>query len=125
MPELTITEFTDPGCPFAWSAEPARRRLDWLYGAHLAWELRMVGLTESGARYEERGYTPVRMAQGFPRFRTWAMPFGGQPRERMTATARACRTVIAARLADPAQELPVFRALQLAQFTSTAVLDTD
>jgi len=28
MSEVRITEFTDPGCPWAWSAEPARRRLD-------------------------------------------------------------------------------------------------
>jgi len=33
--------------------------------------------------------------------------------------------VVAARLADPALELPVFRALQLAQFTGTELLDTD
>jgi len=33
--ELLITEFTDPGWPFAWSAEPHRRRLEWLYGEQL------------------------------------------------------------------------------------------
>ena len=32
MAEITITEYTDPGCPFAWSAEPARRRVEW--GSH-------------------------------------------------------------------------------------------
>jgi len=26
--EVRITEYTDPGCPWAWSAEPFRRRLD-------------------------------------------------------------------------------------------------
>jgi hypothetical protein len=40
MATVTITEFTDPGCPFAWSAEPARRRLQWLYGEQLEWRLR-------------------------------------------------------------------------------------
>jgi hypothetical protein len=28
--DVRITEFTDAGCPWAFSAEPFRRRLDWL-----------------------------------------------------------------------------------------------
>jgi len=48
MAELTITEYTDPGCPFAWSAEPYRWRLRWLYGDEIEWQLRMVGLAEDG-----------------------------------------------------------------------------
>jgi hypothetical protein len=40
MAELQITEFTDPACPFAWSAEPQRRRLEWLYGNQLGWDVR-------------------------------------------------------------------------------------
>jgi hypothetical protein len=35
MAELTITEYTHPGCPLAWSAKPWRRRLRWLYGDQL------------------------------------------------------------------------------------------
>jgi predicted DsbA family dithiol-disulfide isomerase len=42
MTSITITHYTDPGCPFAWSAEPARRRLQWLYGDQLEWRLRMA-----------------------------------------------------------------------------------
>ena len=36
-PDVRIYEFTDPGCPWAWSAEPFRRRLDWLYGERIEW----------------------------------------------------------------------------------------
>lgn len=57
MADLTITEYTDPGCPFAWSAEPSRWRLRWLYGDQLEWRLRMIGLAEDGAVYEEKGFT--------------------------------------------------------------------
>jgi hypothetical protein len=32
MTSIMITHHTDPGCPLAWSAEPARRRLQRLYG---------------------------------------------------------------------------------------------
>jgi len=60
MNAITITEYTDPGCPFAWSAEPARRRVDWLYGDQLRWELRMVGLSDDGAAVERAGFTPER-----------------------------------------------------------------
>ena len=41
---VRINEFTDPGCPWAYSAEPFRRRLSWLYGECLEWRVRMVGL---------------------------------------------------------------------------------
>ena len=53
------------------------------------------------------------------------MPFDTQPRERNIGTGRACRAIVAARLLDPAAELPVFRALQLARFTTTTLFDTD
>jgi hypothetical protein len=30
--DVCITEYTDPGCPWAYSAESFRGRLTWLYG---------------------------------------------------------------------------------------------
>jgi hypothetical protein len=51
------------------------------------------------------------------------MPFATAPRARISATARACRAIVATRLLDPQREYEVFRALQFAQFTSTLVLD--
>ena len=53
------------------------------------------------------------------------MPFDTQPRERNIGTGRACRAVVAARLLDPPRDLEVFRALQLARFTTTTLFDTD
>lgn len=52
---VRILEFTDPACPWAWSAEPFRRRIDWLYGDLVEWHLRMVGLSESPEDYLEKG----------------------------------------------------------------------
>ena len=60
--EVRITEYTDPGCPWAWSAEPFRRRLQWLYGDSIDWRERMVGLSESPEDYEEKGFTPEKQA---------------------------------------------------------------
>jgi predicted DsbA family dithiol-disulfide isomerase len=122
---ITTTHFSDPGCPWAYSASPAHAVLRWRFGAQLHWRLVLIGLTESHEQYVARGYTAVRSAQGYKRFRRFGMPLGGQPRERITATGRACRLIVAARLADPDLEFTVFRTLQLAQFTSTALLDTD
>jgi 2-hydroxychromene-2-carboxylate isomerase len=124
-PSLTSTHFSDPGCPWAYSASPAHAVLRWRFGAQLDWRLVLIGLAETPDRYINSGYTPTRSVQGYDRFRRYGMPFGRQPRERVTATGRACRLVVAARLADPELEFPVFRALQLAQFTSTALLDAD
>ncbi len=53
------------------------------------------------------------------------MPFAPAPKPRLSATARACRAVVAARLASPGSEWPVFRAIQLANFTTPMVLEDD
>ena len=41
---VAIREFTDPTCPWAFSAEPSRLRLLWLYGEGLRFERRMIVL---------------------------------------------------------------------------------
>ena len=35
---MIVREFTDPSCPYAFSAEPARLRLKWRYGDRIDWE---------------------------------------------------------------------------------------
>lgn len=122
---ISLTHFSDPHCPWAYSANPAHAVLRWRFGAQLDWRLVLIGLSEGPERYEKSGYTPARSAQGYRTFgRRFGMPFGGQPRERVTGTGTACRLVVAARLRHGADaELAVFRALQLAQFTTTLLLD--
>lgn len=95
---ISATLFSDAACPWAYSAVPALRVLDWRYGDQLAWRLVLVGLTEDPRRYEERGYTPLRVAQGRAAFRRYGMPISTEPRPRVAATGRACRAVVAARL---------------------------
>jgi protein-disulfide isomerase-like protein with CxxC motif len=121
---ISLTHYSDPHCPWAYSASPAHAVLRWRFGAQLDWRLVLIGLSEGPERYVAAGYTPTRSAQGFRTFgRRFGMPFGGQPRERVTGTGVACRVVVATRLEQPELEFSVFRALQLAQFTSTALLD--
>jgi protein-disulfide isomerase-like protein with CxxC motif len=122
---ITVTHASDPGCPWAYSAAPHHAVLRWRYGDQLDWRLTLIGLTERAADYDARGYKPVSGARGYLNFRRYGMPFDTQPRERNMATGRACRAVVAARRLDPAAEVPVFRALQLARFTTTTLFDTD
>jgi protein-disulfide isomerase-like protein with CxxC motif len=122
---INVTHVSDPGCPWAWSAAQHHAVLHWRYGDQLGWRLALIGLAERGEDYTARGYTAASGALGYLKFRRLGMPFDTQPRERTIGTGRACRAIVAARLLDPAVELPVFRALQLARFTTTALFDTD
>lgn len=123
---IRATLYSDPACPWAYSESPALRVIEWRYGDQLAWRLVLVGLTEDASQYEARGYTPLRGALGQLRFRDrYGMPFAPAPKARLSATSRACRAVIAARLLHPGAEWSVFRALQLANFTTPLLLDDD
>ena len=122
---VTVEHFSDPGCPWAYSAAPHLTLLRWRYGDQLAWRNVMIGLAETPQRYLDRGSTPARVAQGYRRFRRLGMPFATEPRARVVATGRACRAVVATRILDPGREDAAFRALLFAQFTSTLLFDTD
>jgi len=122
---ISLTLYNDPACPWAYSERPALRVLEWRYDDQLEWELVLIGLTEDRSQYEARGYTPLRGALGQLSFRRYGMPFSPAPKLRLSGTARACRAVVAARLISPGTEWVVFRALQLANFTSPILLDDD
>jgi 2-hydroxychromene-2-carboxylate isomerase len=122
---IEATLYNDPGCPWGYAENPALRVLEWRYGDQLRWRLVLIGLTEDAQQYVDRGYTPLRGALSQLRFRRYGMPFSPHPKARVAATARACRAVVAARLLDPGSEWRVFRALQLANFTTELVLDDD
>jgi predicted DsbA family dithiol-disulfide isomerase len=122
---ISATLYSDPACPWGYSENPALRAIEWRYGDQLDWRLVMIGLSEDASRYASHGYTPLRGALSQVHFRRYGMPFAPSPKERMSATARACRAVVAARLAEPGIDWRVFRALQLANFTTPLLLDDD
>ena len=124
MTAVRITEYTDPGCPWAYSAEPYRRRLRWLYGDDIEWQARMVVLAESPADYLERGFTPDKQAAAFSAIaREHGMPIDTRERSRMAATRPACRAVVAARLHDSAVAEALLRGLRVHHFGGDALLD--
>jgi predicted DsbA family dithiol-disulfide isomerase len=105
--QLEITHFTDPACPFAFSAEPVRMRLRWHYGDQLVWRTRMIVLTLEPGEAE-------RLAEGAPNLqRIYGMPIDPVPYARPASSEPACRAVVAARLYAPASEEPLLRRLRV------------
>jgi predicted DsbA family dithiol-disulfide isomerase len=124
MATVRITEFTDPGCPFAWSAEPFRRKLQWRYGDELDWQLRMVVLADSASEYAAKGFTPEFLSKSLADLsREHGMPIDTSLRPKLSATAPACRAVVAARLHAPQAEAALLRALRVRNFAGEALED--
>jgi 2-hydroxychromene-2-carboxylate isomerase len=104
---LAITLFTDPACPFAFSAEPARMRVRWHYGDGLEWRTRMIILTREKGEAEK-------LAQGAPGLqRRFGMPIDPAPYPRPASSEPACRAVVAARLNAPEHEDALLRELRM------------
>jgi 2-hydroxychromene-2-carboxylate isomerase len=120
---IRATLFTDAACPWAYSASPALRVIEWRFGAQLTWRLVMIGLRDQAST---TSFDAARATRRSLVFRDrYGMPFGSVPKERAAATGRGCRAVVAARLLDPGAEWSVLRALQLANFNTELLLDDD
>jgi predicted DsbA family dithiol-disulfide isomerase len=112
--DVVITEFTDPGCPWAYSAEPFRLKLRWLYGDAIEWRPRMVVLAEDPQEYLDKGFTPERLSSAYATIaHDHGMPIDTSLRPRMAATAPACRAVVATRLHAPESAAAILRAFRV------------
>jgi predicted DsbA family dithiol-disulfide isomerase len=119
---VLIRHFTDPGCPFAFSAERQRLRLLWLYGDQIEWELHMIVLAE-----ERIGdiFPPSRMSATRRRLQLlYGMPIDWRPVE-AAASAPACRAVVATRLHAPDREPALLRRLRVLNFSALDLDDPD
>src|SRR5579862_2913439 len=104
---LEITLFTDPACPFAFSAEPVRMQLRWHYGDQLRWQVRMIVLTLEPGEAEK-------LAGGAPGLqRLYGMPIDPAPHRRPASSEPACRAVVAARLNAPERAEALLRRLRV------------
>ena len=114
MPQIHVENFTDPACPFAWSAEPALRRLQWLYGNQLSWAPRMVVLSERVEDYLDKGFDTEKQARGMASIAArYGMPIDAVERPRMIATVHAARAVVAARVHAPERADALLRRLRV------------
>lgn len=112
MSQLSITEFTDPVCPWAYSAEPHRLRLRWTYGDAIDWTPRMVVLSDDPAEVAER-FTPQALGKAMEMIGDrFGMPiYSGGP-ERLYASKPACQAVVATRLNRNESTYPLLRELR-------------
>jgi len=109
---LRITEFTDPGCPWAWNAEPVRARIGWLYGDCVEWRVRLVGLSgepKTGDDWDGAGF--ARRLRKMTR--EHGMPIDSRPREHGAATLPACRAIVAAKVHRPEATRRILRQLRV------------
>jgi 2-hydroxychromene-2-carboxylate isomerase len=107
MPPVSIELFTDPACPFAFSAEPVRQRLRWHYGDGLVWTPRMIVLTLEDGEADK-------LAQGAPNLqRRFGMPINPAPYPRPASSEPACRAVVASRLDAPDRAESLLRRLRV------------
>lgn len=126
MTVIEATLYSDAACPWAYSASPALRVLEWRYREQLSWRLVTIGLRDRVTDAGAASFDPAASILGRRTFRElYGMPFALVPRPRLSATGRGCRAVVAARLLDPGSEWRVFRALQFANFTTGLMLDDD
>lgn len=118
VPHVTVTDFTDPGCPFAFSAEPFRLKLLWQLGEQIEWTSRMVVLSESPGDYLAKGLDAAFLARsGVELGRAHGMPIDGTVKERPPATLPACTAVVAARLRASDRHQALLRNLRVRTFS--------
>ncbi len=104
---IDVTLYTDPACPFAFSAEPTRLRLRWHYGDGLRWRVTMIVLTLEPGEAEK-------LAAGAAGLQArYGMPIHPFPHPRPASSEPACRAVVAARLHAPGSEWALLRALRV------------
>lgn len=121
---ITARLFTDPSCPYGYSASPALRTVEWRYRDQIEWQLVTIGLsdpTEGPPRF-----SPIEVASFFVDFRDrFKMPFTATPKARAATSSLACRAIVATRLLQPGFEWRVLRTLQLLQFNTPLLLDDE
>ncbi len=121
---LEITEYTDPACPFAFSAEPFRLRLLWELGEQVRWSSRLVVLSESPQEYLDKGLDAELLAESAVQLgEQHGMPIDGAAKPHPPATRPACTAVIAARLHAPDAAAAMLRALRVRNFSGELLDD--
>lgn len=122
---VSITEFTDTTCPFAFSASGSLLALRWFYGDQLSWTRRMVVLSESSADNDAKGFTPELLHSFDPGMRArYGMPITTAAPPKVLVALPADQAVKAVQLVDPGRENEFFRALQIAWFSDRREIDT-
>ncbi len=124
---VDVIHFTDPACPWAYSAEPDLNALRYRYGTGLRWRRVMIGLAET-PRAVRRARVPARELRRARRTsfaRRFGMPFRFEARSRNLGTGLPCRAVKAAELQDDDLAEALLRALRFGYFATPLMMDTE
>ena len=121
---VRITEFTDPACPWAYSAEPFRHRIDWLYEGRIEWEPRMVVLADTREEQEDK-FTPEQLADSVRKIAAeHLMPMDTRAKPYVPPSRPACRLVVAARVhSDRLAVRRALRSLRIRNFSGALIDD--
>lgn len=123
---IVVDYFGDPACPWDFSAEGARLRLDWRYGTQLEWRRHMVVLSRDSGEYGRRGVSTADLAEGRRTIRDLhGMPIDVSRAARHLATVEACRAVVAVRLHAPDREEVFLRRVRVLSLTERRMIDED
>jgi predicted DsbA family dithiol-disulfide isomerase len=114
---VTIRLFTDPGCPFAFSAERQRHRLLWLYGDQITWELHMIAI---GSEKQSDWWFGEIWRDLYVRY---GMPIDWSKRLWLAPTIHACRAVVAVGLRWPDRQAAFLRRLRVLAISRAMQLD--
>ena len=115
MPEplVDVAHFTDPGCPFAFSAEPHRIKVLWNFGDQVRLRTRLIVLSDSPQELADRGFTTELMSTYYVQLqREHGMPITDQPFPRLHHTRPACELVAGVRRHAPDRADRVLREMR-------------
>lgn len=126
MATISVDNFTDAACPFAFSAEPRLTALHWYYGDQLAWTPRMIVLSEERRDGHTGPFTVEMVQAGSRRLRdAWGMPIDDTLRPYFAASVHAARAVVAARQYAPAKADALLRQLRVLNMGGGLLDDPD
>lgn len=119
---VRIRHFTDPSCPFAFSAERQRHRLLWVFGDQIEWELHMVVL----ATEVRDDFPPARLSASLRSLQErYGMPIDWRERRYAAPSVHACRAVVAVRQRWPEREERMLRELRILAMAGELLDDSD
>lgn len=108
---VEITTFTDPNCPWAFTAEASRLALRWTYGDQLLWRRAYVVISEHVGQSEADGFTPeIEAREDADIAERFGMPLSLNPRPRITTSLKPALAAVAARGMGPEAEERLLRA---------------
>lgn len=119
-----VTIYTDPGCPFGFSAQRQETQLLWHYGQALDVTRRMIVLREQSTSFADSRLSREMVAAGAKRLRAlYGMPLLTDPPDHLYSTLEASCAYVGARMHDRDRADRLLRALRRRALSDGEPLD--